>query len=313
MAETRGTGSGQGDDNVVRTDPQPASSPSNPDQPAFRPAPYVPSTDYNMGGNFYYHPSLGVGTMTGVWGDSRSGGRRRHEGQDIRMPMNTPLVAVTSGTIQHYKNNSAGTVIYLKGDDGNKYSYFHLNRRIAKHGERVQAGQRIAYSGNTGNSSGPHLHFETWINGKKVDPRPFLSHTRSPQNGQPDPRLAKEEEYFGDDQGQVQPEGELDFFGEKQFYEDAASIFGQWQTNMAMPDPNRPYGQWADELRTLQSELAEKGLAKAPRKLKASNMVRNVIAGMSDMVKRDGYTSGFGGGGQYSTPGDNVVAPPEEE
>ena len=317
MAETRGTGSGQGDDNVVRVDSPstpPPSSPQNPDRPAYRPAPYVPSADYSMGGNFYYHPSLGVGTMTGVWGDSRSGGRRRHEGQDIRMPMNTPLVAVTSGTIQHYKNSSAGTVIYLKGDDGNKYSYFHLNSRIAKNGQRVKAGQRIAYSGNSGNSTGPHLHFETWINGKKEDPRPFLSHTRSPQNGQVDPTQGGDP-YF-EDQAPVEPGGELDFFGAKQFYDDAQSIFGQMQQNMNMPDPNKPYGQWADELRSLQSELAQKGLAKAPRKLKASNMVRNVIAGMSDMVKRDGYTSGFaggGGGGQYSTPGSNVVAPPEEQ
>ena len=127
--------------NVVTTRPDPSGGgPSSQGTSRPPPARFVPSPDYQMGGDFYYHPSLGVGTMTGVWGDSRSGGARRHEGQDIRMNMNTPLVAVTSGTIQHYKNSSAGTVVYLKGDDGNKYSYFHLNTRVAKHGQRVQAG-----------------------------------------------------------------------------------------------------------------------------------------------------------------------------
>jgi hypothetical protein len=249
--------------------------------------------------------------MTGVWGDKRAGGARRHEGQDIRMPMNTPLVAVTSGTIQWYKNSSAGTVVYLKGDDGNKYSYFHLNTRIARNGQRVQAGQVIATSGNTGNSTGPHLHFEVWWNGRKVDPRTFLSHTRTTGAPEVDPRIAKEEKFFGDDQGQDLPR--LDVFGNEQFYQDAQSIFG----GVDMTDPNRPYGQWADQLRDIQAGLADQGLAQTPRKLRASNMVRNVIRGMSEMVKRDGYTSGFptgpaGGGGQYSTPGSNVVAPPEE-
>jgi hypothetical protein len=267
-----------------------------------------------MGGNYYYHPSLGVGTMTGVWGDPRSGGKRRHEGQDIRMAMNTPLVAVTSGTIQHYKNSSAGTVIYLKGDDGNKYSYFHLNRRIAKHGARVQAGERIAYSGNTGNSSGPHLHFETWINGKKRDPRPFLSHTRSPQNqqgGQPggglkpgDPGYDYEKGTTPKDVDQDVP-GPIDLFGMDQFYQQAGDIFG----NIDMTDPNVPYGQWVDQLRATQQALAGQGLAQSPRKIKAHNLLRNTIRGMSDMVKRDGYQSSFPGGGE----GENVVQIEEGE
>jgi hypothetical protein len=228
------------------------------------------------------------------------------------MPMNTPLVAVTSGTVTHYKNSSAGTVVYLKGDDGNKYSYFHLNTRVARNGQRVQAGQVIAYSGDSGNSSAPHLHFEVWVKGKKVDPRYFLSQTRTPGSA-PDPRLAKEEEYFGGDQAQPGGVPEIDLFGENQFQTDLASIF----SGVDYTNPNRPYGQWADELRRLQGELAQEGFAKSPRKLKAHEAVRRLISGMSAMVQRDGYTSKFGdqggGGGKVSSQGENVVTVPEEE
>ena len=309
MGREGGIGETAAVDNVVRTDPQPASSPSNPDRPAFRSAPYVPSPGYQMGGGFYYHPSLGVGTMTGVWGDSRSGGRRRHEGQDIRMRMNTPLVAVTSGTIQHYKNSSAGTVVYLKGDDGNKYSYFHLNSRVAKHGQRVQAGQLIAYSGNSGNSTGPHLHFEVWIKGKKVDPRTFLSHTRSPGNGKPVDPTQGGDPYF-DDQQPTTGQEPIDLFGEEQYRLDLQSIYSGIDFN----DPNRPYGQWVDELRRIQGELAQQGFAQEPRKLKAHEAVRRLIGGMSTMVQKNGYQSKFPtAGGKVSTGGENVVTAEVEE
>jgi hypothetical protein len=248
--------------------------------------------------------------MTGVWGDARSGGKRKHEGQDIRMGMNTPLVAVTSGTIQHYQNSSAGTVVYLKGDDGNKYSYFHLNSRVAKHGQRVQGGQLIAYSGDSGNSSAPHLHFEVWNKGRKVDPRPFLAQTKTPGSGQPiapDPRLAKEEKYFGGDQPAQGTTPGVDLFDWEGFQGDLMSSF----TNMDWSDPNRPYESWTQQLQAIQMQqkFAEAGMAENPRKIKAHNLLRNTLTGMSDMVRRDGYRSKSPG-----TPeGENVVVVEPEE
>jgi hypothetical protein len=271
------------------------------------PAPLPSSYDYEVGGSYYYHPSLGQGTMTGVWGDERGGGTRKHEGQDIRMPMNTPLVAVTSGTITHYKNSSAGTVVYLKGDDGNKYSYFHLNSRVARNGQRVRAGQLIAYSGDSGNSSAPHLHFEVWNKGRKVDPRPFLAQTKTPGSGQPvDPRIAKEERFFGDDRPDQGATPGVDLFDWEGFQGDLMASF----TNMDWSDPNRPYETWIDQLQAIkmQQSFAEAGLAESPRKIKAHNLLRNTLTGMSDMVRRDGYRSKTPG----TAEGAQVVTVPPE-
>ena len=265
----------------------------------------LPASRYNLPQGFYYHPSMGVGTMTGVWGDKRGGGSRRHEGQDIRMPMNTPLVAVTSGTIQWYKNSSAGTVIYLKGDDGNKYSYFHLNTRVAKNGQRVQAGQLIARSGNTGNSSGPHLHFETWIQGKKQDPRAFLAMTRT---SAPKGSSTNLPDYYGvntPDQGEP-----WDPFNKEGFYDDISDIWGNVTPGGIAEDTT--YGAWAEQLNQFQRDLAERGLGEPPRKTQARDMMRRTIQGMSEMVKRDGYTSAFPGTGaltgETQTTGGNTVA-----
>ena len=292
-----------------RPDPSGGGSSSTVGTPSQKQAPGLPPSNYDVGGDFYYHPSLGVGTMTGVWGDARAGGARRHEGQDIRMPMNTPLVAVTSGTIKHYKNSSAGTVVYLQGDDGNKYSYFHLNSRVAKDGQRVQAGQLIAYSGNTGNSSGPHLHFEVWWNGKKVDPRTFLSHTRSP--GSPVDPTQGGDPYFDDPTQTEQPGEGVDLFGERAYEAELASILGGINTN----DPNRPYGEWVNDLRRFQGEMAQQGFAPAPRTLKAKEAVHYLLSGMSKMVQGGGYRSKFGDDqpGKVSTAGSNVVTTEELE
>jgi hypothetical protein len=224
------------------------------------------------------------------------------------MPMNTPLVAVTSGTITHYKNSSAGTVVYLKGDDGNKYSYFHLNSRVARNGQRVQAGQLIAYSGDSGNSSAPHLHFEVWNKGRKVDPRPFLAQTKTPGGGPVDPTQGGDP-YFQDPNQPIQdPRPNVDLFDWEGFQGDLMASF----TNMDWSDPNRPYETWIDQLQAIkmQQSFAEAGLAESPRKIKAHNLLRNTLTGMSDMVKRDGYRSKSPGTAEGAQV---VTVPPEGE
>lgn len=211
------------------------------------------------------------------------------------MPTGTPLMAVTSGTITHYQNSSAGTVIYLNGDDGNKYSYFHMDSRLAGHGQRVTGGQIIGLSGNTGNSDAPHLHFETWIGGRKVDPSLFLSHTK----------VVGQESSPGDPLGMNIPK--LDFMNESQFYSDFEAIWGN--VNMTQPE-DTTYGAWADQLRDFQMELAQRGLAEPPRKIKAKALMHSTLRGMSQMVQRDGYGDSSlpaSTGSQVATQGSNVV------
>lgn len=83
-----------------------------------------------------------------------------HNGLDLKANLNTPLYAVAGGTVKAARyDNSYGYYLALDhGKFGTLYS--HLSRYIVSEGSKVSPGQIIAYSGNTGDSTGPHLHFE---------------------------------------------------------------------------------------------------------------------------------------------------------
>ncbi|MEV4684071.1 peptidoglycan DD-metalloendopeptidase family protein [Streptomyces kurssanovii] len=101
----------------------------------------------------------------------------RHTGQDFAARSGTPVVAVRSGTIA-WSNGDGGAYgqwIGLRGDNGHIYTYCHLSQRQVKPGQKVAAGQQIGKVGNTGNSTGPHLHFEMskgreWAYGQVAKP-----------------------------------------------------------------------------------------------------------------------------------------------
>ena len=133
-------------------------------------------------GSGYFHPTGGVGSLGSKgrndFGAPRDGGNRTHKGQDIMLAEGSPLFAVTSGTAVWAENPSAGIIVYLDGDDGHRYSYFHLSGREGSDGMSVQANQVIGAVGNTGSSSGAHLHFEVRPNrGPQVNPLRFLTNS----------------------------------------------------------------------------------------------------------------------------------------
>lgn len=119
-----------------------------------------------------------------------------HSGLDIRTKtstfpsgIGTPIVAVRGGTIRYagwhfYANGEKtgyGIAIEIDHTDGTRTLYGHLSKVHVKKGQKVSAGERIADGGNTGNSSGPHLHFELWkppfnTNGVwgRIDPTPYI-------------------------------------------------------------------------------------------------------------------------------------------
>ncbi|MFE0731402.1 M23 family metallopeptidase [Streptomyces antibioticus] len=106
-----------------------------------------------------------------------------HSGQDFAVPSGTKVVAAHGGTVVKAGGNGAGdgpaygNAIVIKHGNGTYSQYAHLSRIDVKIGQVVKTGQRIALSGNTGNSSGPHLHFEirTTANyGSAIDPAAFL-------------------------------------------------------------------------------------------------------------------------------------------
>jgi len=95
-----------------------------------------------------------------------------HKGTDIAIPEGTPVHAAGDGTVAASNfSSSAGNMIIINHADGVVTKYFHNSQLLVSVGDKVKAGQVIAYSGNTGNSTGPHLHFEFWVNGKVMDPR----------------------------------------------------------------------------------------------------------------------------------------------
>ena len=99
-----------------------------------------------------------------------------HRGIDFGVPVGTPVVAAHSGTIVEVRESSSyGNMIRIRGDDGMDTLYAHLSTFGVQQGQQVTAGQQIALSGNTGRSTGPHLHFEVIRNGTKIDPAPLLS------------------------------------------------------------------------------------------------------------------------------------------
>jgi murein DD-endopeptidase MepM/ murein hydrolase activator NlpD len=102
-----------------------------------------------------------------------------HHGVDVAMPVGTPLTAPADGVVVKKGNGpSGGVTLILKHEDNRHTVYYHLQKpsHLAK-GATVKRGDLIAYSGNTGASTGPHLHMEVrrsarW--GDTVDPMPYL-------------------------------------------------------------------------------------------------------------------------------------------
>ncbi|MBU2953378.1 peptidoglycan DD-metalloendopeptidase family protein [Marinobacter sp. F3R08] len=94
-----------------------------------------------------------------------------HNGVDLATPVGTPVLSTGDGVIRHIGNHPyAGKYIDIDHGGTHTTRYLHLNKILVKKGAQVQRGQQIALSGNTGRSTGPHLHFEFHINGRPVDP-----------------------------------------------------------------------------------------------------------------------------------------------
>ena len=140
------------------------------------------------GGGQYCMPFVGAYQVTGTYGIGgyRSAPSVNHTGVDFGCSTGTTLLACTSGhitniTIVDYNTyntgikGSYGKYVKLKADDGNEIIYAHMS---AFNGgdRRVNKGEPIGLSGNTGNSSGPHLHFEIRVNGRHTNPFPFLGY-----------------------------------------------------------------------------------------------------------------------------------------
>ncbi|TNG88645.1 murein DD-endopeptidase MepM [Testudinibacter aquarius] len=95
-----------------------------------------------------------------------------HKGVDFSLRVGTPIIAPSDGEVVKvaYQANGAGRYIVLKHGRNYKTVYMHLSRALVKPGQQIKRGERIALSGNTGRSTGPHLHYEFHINDRPVNP-----------------------------------------------------------------------------------------------------------------------------------------------
>ncbi len=113
------------------------------------------------------------GTITSLFG-LRS--RGNHSGLDIAAPLETTIRAAASGTVieADWKNNAYGYAVMIQHDSRLTTLYAHASQLLVKEGDFVKAGDAIAYVGITGNTTGPHVHFEVRVNTVCCDPLEYL-------------------------------------------------------------------------------------------------------------------------------------------
>ena len=125
-----------------------------------------------ISGDLFGWPARGwISSWYGWRGDPFSGTRVFHNGLDIGVDTGTQGRAAMNGVVSETGYNSSfGNYVVLSHHAGWMSLYGHLQTVSAKGGQRVATGQLIAYSGNTGYSTGPHLHFSVFKNGRTVNP-----------------------------------------------------------------------------------------------------------------------------------------------
>jgi murein DD-endopeptidase MepM/ murein hydrolase activator NlpD len=115
-------------------------------------------------------------TITTEYAEIDSVHTKPHKGIDFALPEGTPIKSVTEGTVistRDYGNVNLGKSVMIQSGD-KVVMYGHLADQLVEVGDKIDFGETIGISGNTGRSTGPHLHFQVTINGKPIDPRPTI-------------------------------------------------------------------------------------------------------------------------------------------
>lgn len=141
------------------------------------------ASDIKVSASGFTWPSPGCYTLTSLWNEDRT--TYNHGAIDIGTPTGTQIVAAYKGTVidtyngcRHNYGKSAycgcgggyGNYVMIDHGNGKMTIYGHLTQGIVNVGDKVETGQTIGYAGSTGNSTGPHLHFECRLYGVKYNP-----------------------------------------------------------------------------------------------------------------------------------------------
>lgn len=128
------------------------------------------------------HPTAveAISSGFGYRSDPINGGAAFHAGMDFKGPVGTPIYAAAAGKIVHAGRKAGyGNCIEVNHGNGLMTRYAHLSRIGVRAGQKVAAGGVIGALGNTGRSTGPHLHFEVRVHDRAVNPRPFLENAHN--------------------------------------------------------------------------------------------------------------------------------------
>lgn len=119
------------------------------------------------------------GVLTSACGERENPILRKqenHNGVDIAVAEGTDVLAVKSGVVTEVRTSATyGKVLTYETEDGYTVMYAHLSAVLVQEGERIRQGQVVAKSGNTGLSTGPHLHYSLWLGETLLNPAEYLS------------------------------------------------------------------------------------------------------------------------------------------
>lgn len=116
-------------------------------------------------------------TSTYGWREDpvNGGGRKFHSGVDLACNQGTKILATADGIVSHSGwTTDSGYVVVLEHGLGFSTFYAHNKSNAVKVGQQVRRGDLVGYVGSTGRTTGPHVHYEVWKNGKNVNPAPYL-------------------------------------------------------------------------------------------------------------------------------------------
>jgi len=145
--------------------------------PGARPRQFTPAMQALWEGrDFFRSPLAGRFTsFVGVRVDPFTGEKKHHNGVDIRAPFNALVAAAADGTVSLAGwNGGFGKCVVIEHANGLKTLYGHMNTLLVHVGEKVKQHQFIGRVGATGRTTGPHLHFTIWKDGKLQDPLKYL-------------------------------------------------------------------------------------------------------------------------------------------
>jgi murein DD-endopeptidase MepM/ murein hydrolase activator NlpD len=148
----------------------------SPSAPAPAPQAAPPAGNVSCGSDRLAAPVRNY-TVTGQYGEDR--GSHAHAGLDLAARSGAPIYAAACGVVTEASSQSGyGNIVCVRHSASLTTCYAHMSRFATRVGERVHQGQVIGYVGCTGSCTGPHVHFETRVNGRAADPAAYLSGAR---------------------------------------------------------------------------------------------------------------------------------------